>query len=52
MAPVEQSVSFSFGTTQLEGYLARPDGDGPFPGVVVIHERAYRLGPLLRSRLE
>ncbi len=38
MAPVTQSVSFPLGTTQLEGYLARPDGDGPFPGVVVIHE--------------
>jgi carboxymethylenebutenolidase len=38
MAPVAQSVSFPFGTTQLEGYLARPEGDGPFPGVVVIHE--------------
>ena len=38
MAPAAQSVSFPFGTTQLEGYLARPDGDGPFPGVIVIHE--------------
>ena len=38
MALAAQSVSFPFGTTQLEGYLARPDGDGPFPGVVVIHE--------------
>jgi carboxymethylenebutenolidase len=38
MASAAQSVSFPFGTTQLEGYLARPEGDGPFPGVVVIHE--------------
>src|SRR5258708_36035961 len=38
MASAAQSVSFPFGTAQLEGYLARPDGDGPFPGVVVIHE--------------
>ncbi len=38
MASAAQSVSFPLGTTQLEGYLARPDGDGPFPGVVVIHE--------------
>ena len=22
----------------IEGYLARPQGDGPFPGVIVIHE--------------
>ena len=26
------------GTAQREGYLVRPDGDGPFPGVVIIHE--------------
>src|SRR5229473_2021841 len=38
MASAAQSVSFPLGTTQLEGYLARPDEDGPFPGVVVIHE--------------
>ncbi len=38
MASAAQSVSFPLGTTQLEGYLARPEGDGPFPGVVVIHE--------------
>lgn len=38
MASAAQSVSFQLGTTQLEGYLARPEGDGPFPGVVVIHE--------------
>jgi len=38
MASAAQSVSFPFGTTQLEGHLARPEGDGPFPGVVVIHE--------------
>jgi carboxymethylenebutenolidase len=38
MAPVVQSVSFPLGMTQLEGYLARPDGDGPFVGIVVIHE--------------
>ncbi len=38
MTSAAQSVSFPFGTTQLEGYLARPEGDGPFPGVVVIHE--------------
>ena len=26
------------GTQRLHGYLARPDGDGPWPGVVLIHE--------------
>jgi carboxymethylenebutenolidase len=33
-----QMVSFQSGDERLEAYLARPDGDGPFPGVVVIHE--------------
>ncbi|GCE12371.1 dienelactone hydrolase family protein [Tengunoibacter tsumagoiensis] len=32
------SVSFPSPVRQLEGYLARPEGDGPFPAVVVIHE--------------
>jgi carboxymethylenebutenolidase len=31
-------VTFSTGTAPLEGYLARPEGEGPFPAVVVIHE--------------
>ena len=31
-------VSFRGEEDQLQGYLARPEGDGPFPGVVVIHE--------------
>ncbi|WP_144659177.1 dienelactone hydrolase family protein [Paenarthrobacter nicotinovorans] len=26
------------GSTALQGYLAEPSGDGPFPGVVMIHE--------------
>jgi len=29
---------FPSGAAQLAGYLARPEGSGPFPGVVVIHE--------------
>jgi len=48
MASAAQSVSFPLGTTQLEGYLARPDGDGPFPGVVVIHE-IYGLNENIRD---
>ncbi len=33
-----QMVKFPFGTEQRPAYLARPDGDGPFPAVLVIHE--------------
>jgi carboxymethylenebutenolidase len=39
MTPNAQSVAFPGASTpQLYGYLARPEGDGPFPAVVVIHE--------------
>lgn len=41
MAQATQSVSFPSGSSssiRLEGYLARPEGDGLFPGVVIIHE--------------
>lgn len=33
-----QTVSFSAGKSTLEAYLAKPEGAGPFPAVVVIHE--------------
>jgi len=33
-----QTVSFQGERDRLEGYIARPDGDGPFPGVVIVHE--------------
>jgi len=33
-----QTVRFPLGAEQRPGYLARPDGAGPFPGVIVIHE--------------
>lgn len=36
--PVTQSVSFPSGRAMVRGYLARPAGSGPFPGIVVIHE--------------
>ena len=26
-----QTITFPFGAGAREGYLARPDGDGPFP---------------------
>jgi carboxymethylenebutenolidase len=38
MSPTARTVSFQGEKDQLRGYLARPEGDGPFPGVVVIHE--------------
>ena len=38
MAQTAQSVTFSSGTRKLDAYLARPEGDGPFPAIVVIHE--------------
>src|SRR5947208_9500730 len=38
MEPVTQIATVQSENRQLEGYLARPDGDGPFPGIVVIHE--------------
>lgn len=32
------ATAFSSGNRQLQGYLARPEGDGPFPALVLIHE--------------
>lgn len=44
------AVSFAgpAGERQLEGYLARPEGEGPFPGMVVIHE-IYGLNDNIRD---
>ncbi len=44
-----QAVTFAGSTMpQLNGYLARPAGDGPFPALVVIHE-AFGLNDDIRS---
>lgn len=39
------------GSAALSGYLARPDGDGPFPGVVAVHE-AFGLDDVLRRQCD
>ena len=38
MTQAEQMVTIPSGNSTFEGYLARPEGNGPFPAVVVIHE--------------
>lgn len=38
MVQVAQTISFPSGTAQLPGYFVRPEGQGPFPGMIIIHE--------------
>ena len=38
MSLIEQSIVYQSGNRQINGYLARPEGEGLFPGIVVIHE--------------
>jgi carboxymethylenebutenolidase len=38
MAIQARDVTFHSGKSQLAAYLATPDSEGPFPGMVVIHE--------------
>jgi carboxymethylenebutenolidase len=37
LAAAEQ-VTYRSGAETVKGYLARPEGEGPFPGIIVIHE--------------
>jgi carboxymethylenebutenolidase len=39
------------GSRELRGYLATPEGDGPWPGVVAIHE-AYGLNAVVRRQAD
>jgi len=49
MTVIAQAVAFPGSTiSQLNGYLARPAGDGPFPALVVVHE-AFGLNDNIRS---
>jgi len=48
MAPITSSIAFPSGSAQLNGYLAQPDGNGPFPALVLIHE-AYGLNENMRD---
>lgn len=41
----------SGGSSALKGYLAEPDGVGPFPGVVMIHE-AFGLDDVMRRQAD
>ena len=38
MAQTARMASFQSGRRQLDGYIAYPEGDGPFPGIILIHE--------------
>ncbi|TCO49773.1 dienelactone hydrolase family protein [Actinocrispum wychmicini] len=39
------------GSQPLRGYLVKPDGDGPWPGVVVVHE-AWGVDDVMRRQAE
>src|SRR5919202_176865 len=41
-------ISFRSGDENLQAYLVQPEGEGPFPGVVIIHE-AFGLNDNIKS---
>jgi carboxymethylenebutenolidase len=53
MADVDLSESAreSGGSARLSGYLSRPAGDGPWPGVVVLHE-AFGMDEVMRRQVD
>jgi carboxymethylenebutenolidase len=48
MTKEDRMTSYQSGGRQLEGYLASPEGEGPFPGIVIIHE-AYGLNENIKD---
>jgi carboxymethylenebutenolidase len=48
MGVITHMSTFQSESRQLEGYLARPEGGGPFPGIVIIHE-AYGLNENIKD---
>ena len=48
MEPITQMTTYQSESHQLEGYLARPEGEGPFPAIVIIHE-AYGLNENIKD---
>ena len=48
LSVVTKTIEFPSGSSSLAGYLARPEGSGPFPGVIVIHE-VYGLNDNIRD---
>lgn len=48
MPVLTETITFASGSAQLAAYLARPEGAGPFPALVVIHE-AYGLNDDIRG---
>lgn len=35
---ITQEISFKSGGQKVPGYLARPQGDGKFPGIIILHD--------------